>query len=174
MLDRLTNAQLQHNRWALDRLLRRSSDLDSDRFQRRFDIGPGSLQATLAHIIEAMFYFADIFADREYVKRDRFDELAEAPTGLVDLLSRADDELREAVRHFFSSRTMEDTVNWQHPPRPVPADVALTQVFDHGTHHRAQCLNMLRQLGALGDLEIHPLLWAGADHNDQPDADTGD
>ena len=162
-MDRLAQAQLEHGRWATDQLLVRCRALTEDEFRRSFDIGPGSLQATLAHVIEAMFYFADILSEKEYVERDGFQQEAATPDGLAVLLERADVELRNVLSSFFGSHSMSDEVPWSGAACPVTADVALAQVFDHGTHHRAQCIHMLHRLGKLNSLEVHPLRWSGAD-----------
>jgi len=66
--DRLVESQFEHTRWATDQLIARCRALTPEEFGRSFDIGPGSLQATLAHVIDAMFYFADTLSVKEYVE----------------------------------------------------------------------------------------------------------
>ena len=45
---------LKHDRWGTRRLLDVCEGLTAEQFQRRFDMGPGSLHDTLTHIIAAM------------------------------------------------------------------------------------------------------------------------
>ena len=162
----LIETQLAHNAWATRRILEHCQSLPAEAFNQPHDIGPGSLQATGAHIIEAMFYFADIFHTHEYHRREHFEERARTPTGQLDLLARVEPELAAAVRSWLNHHALDDLIAWPSEPASITTATALSQIFDHGTHHRAQILNMLRQLEALGDLAVSPLLWhADAGHD---------
>lgn len=154
---------LAHNAWATRRIIERCRDLKPAHFSMTLGIGPGSLKLTLAHIIETMFFFADCFAARPYLERDGFEERSQTPDDLLGLLEEADAELRAAVEAFRSARGEAAAVFWPGAAVPVLFSVAIAQVAEHGSHHRAQCLNMLRRHNALSGLEVHPLRFAGAD-----------
>src|SRR3954447_9486252 len=55
---------LGHNRWATGRVLDLCRGLSVAQFHQRFDIGPGSLHDTLAHIVDCMRWWADHVNDR--------------------------------------------------------------------------------------------------------------
>lgn len=154
----LWESQLEHNAWATRRLIERCALLTRAEFRKPFPIGPGSLHATLAHIIECMFYFADRFREREYARRPRFGRSASTARGQITLLAEADAELRSAIAGFLAARSLDDPLaGWTYEGRAITARTALMQAFDHGSHHRAQCLNMLRRLKHLDALEVDPL-----------------
>ena len=45
---------LRHDHWGTRRVLEICATLTPEQFQQRFEIGPGSLHNTLAHVIGAM------------------------------------------------------------------------------------------------------------------------
>ena len=48
MIDAIVSTQLEHNVWATRRLLEACRALSREQWEQRFDIGPGSLAATLS------------------------------------------------------------------------------------------------------------------------------
>lgn len=148
MIDAIVSTQLEHNVWATRRLLEACRALSREQWEQRFDIGPGSLAATLSHIVEAMAYFADCFAGKAYERRSDFAARASSVDGLLSLLDEAGRALDDAVESLVLRHAERGSVAWRSAPGgKLPVPVALAQVFDHGTHHRAQCLNMLKRLG---------------------------
>ena len=164
--DLLIETQLAHNCWATRRILEHCQSLPAGGFAQPHDIGPGSIQATGAHIIEAMFFFADIFHEREYHRREHFEQRAQTCAGQLELLARVEPELAASVRSWLNRHALDDPITWPGAPASITTATALVQIFDHGTHHRAQMLNMLRRQDALGDLAVSPILWhADAGHD---------
>lgn len=148
MIDAIVSMQLEHNVWATRRLLEACRPLSRQQWEQNFDIGPGSLAATLSHIVEAMSYFADCFAGKVYERRPDFATRASTPESLLSLLDEAGRALDDAVESLVLRHAERGSVAWRSAPGgKLPVPVALAQVFDHGTHHRAQCLNILRRLG---------------------------
>ncbi len=137
---------LSHDHWATTQLLGACANLPADQFHRRFDIGPGSLHDTLTHVAGAMRTWTETLAGHEPRPRLETDGQRRTPDQLRSLLEEAWQEfsaearrrpLDEMVtRHTRDGRTIQLT-----------RGAVLTQVTTHGMHHRAQCLNMLRQLG---------------------------
>ena len=167
-MDQLVRTQLAHNTWATQTIIDRCFQLPQGDFIRVFKIGPGSLQATLEHVIECMFFFGDNFAGRykpsepfEYEPRPEIKAKSTTPAGLTELLAQADTELSTSGARFLSTASLDAPVYWPNFEKHFAASHALAQVFDHGTHHRAQCLNMLRQLGIETTPEISPICWDG-------------
>lgn len=136
-----------HSAWAIGRLLERSRALPAAKLEEDLGIGPGPLRATIAHTIEAMFFFADNFRGREYEERADFAALSSSLDGLGALLDRAAGELREALAGAVE-RGVPERLPWPSSERGwMSGAAALAQVFDHATAHRAQCVNMLKRLG---------------------------
>ena len=134
---------LTHNRWATRNLLEACDSLSHEQFHQRFDMGPGSLHDTLTHVLGAMRGWGDLLAGRE--QRDRLEtEGPFTPQQLIVLLDELSDDLEDwAPRPFDEEVTGERGGHtWTFTRGGV-----LTHVTTHGMHHRAQCLNMMRQLG---------------------------
>lgn len=142
---------LDHNAWATRVLLLNAGRLERHELDRRFDIGPGSIHDTLRHIIGAMRRWADRIRGRDVRPSiedgDRRYELRE----LRELLDEADADLRAVATAIEARR------GWSEVFEFVTSDggrtyrftraAALTHVVTHGIHHRAQLLNIRRQLG---------------------------
>ncbi|MEC9372390.1 MAG: DinB family protein [Planctomycetota bacterium] len=154
-------AQLHHNAWAIEKMIERCRKLTHEQYTAEFEIGLGSLQRTLTHLVEAIFYFADVFNRRPYRPRMVLMNAA-TPTDLRSPLELADGALRESLAAFLAKHDLDEPIEFPKGGGDfVAAFAAIAQIFDHGAHHRAQMLNMLRHLGELGDFSVDPLRWAG-------------
>ncbi len=138
----------RHNDWGRDRILALADPLDDAQLDREFEMGRGSLRQTIIHLWGAERYWLNCWlAPHNPAEIDPV-----SPAGIADLRalfrataaererflsSLSDDDLRSevVVRHSTGD---EDTL--------VLADMML-HVCNHGAHHRAQALNMLRHLG---------------------------
>ena len=137
---------LAHDRWASGQVLGACEGLTPEQFQRRFDMGPGSLHDTLTHVVGAMRAWTETLAGLEPRPRLETDGVRRTPAEIRGLLEEAcaafgaeagRRPLGEIVtRHLRDGRT-----------RQLTRAAVFVQVTTHGMHHRAQCLNMLKQLG---------------------------
>lgn len=155
--------------------LSRSRVLDAVRplppahYLRPFPIGPGSLAATLTHIYISEWYYIQRLLQREVPPYETWPIRDDRPPTFPDL-ERHWAEQAAATRAAFESIT-----DWDAPRnyrvtgddgvrRIVEATAAdlFTQLAFHEIHHRAQVLNMVRQLGSpdLGDLDFNALMYA--------------
>src|SRR4051794_39186208 len=137
---------LLHDRWATGQILDACAKLTNDQFHQRFEIGPGSLHDTLTHVLGAMRTWTETLAGQE--SRPRLEEDGQRRTAgqLLALLEDSWGEFctearRRPLAEMFT-RTMRSGKTLQ-----FTRGAAVMQVTTHGMHHRAQCLNMLRQLG---------------------------
>ena len=149
---------LAHDRWATERVIERCRNLSDEQFHRAFEMGPGSLHDTLAHILSAMRGWGDLLADRP--QREPLEK--GGPFSCDQLMS-----LLDAVAHDFAAHA---------PPVMDPAEivsgerngrtwsftrgVVVTHVTTHAMHHRAQCVNMLRRLGDEGPWRVSVVEWS--------------
>jgi uncharacterized damage-inducible protein DinB len=164
MLDAHISAQFEHDAWATRQIIEAATALTAEEWRQPFPVGPGSLERTLAHLVEAVDFFTDILARRAYAPRAEFRDGPIAPDALHRQHARASAALAATVEATLSEGDLEQTVEFPvGSGRDVPLFVALTQMADHGSHHRAQCLWMLRSLGHGAGLEVHPLRWSGFD-----------
>jgi len=134
---------LAHDKWATRQILNSCIALTPEQFHRRFEMGPGSLHDTTTHILGAMHSWGDLLAGREFGPR-----LEGTERSVAELLS-----LLEEVTADFAASAMA------HPLDGLVSRVrdgksytftrvgVIAHVCTHGMHHRAQCLNMLRQVG---------------------------
>ena len=137
---------LSHDRWATVQILDACGRLTDEQFHRRFEIGPGSLHDTLTHVGGAMRAWTETLAGVAPRPRLESDGQRRTPEQLRSVLEEAWAEFSTQARRRpldeVVSRTTKDGKTRQYTRGAVVA-----QVVTHAMHHRAQCLNMLRQLG---------------------------
>lgn len=137
-----------HNDWARDKLLALTADLSNDHLDRPFEMGPGSLRATLYHLWACEFFwllrwqprpnhgYADEPAGESIDEmRRRFIETAAERDAFMAGLTEAD-----GARRITYQRRDGGTSTF-------PLGDMMLHVTNHGVHHRAQALNMFRHLG---------------------------
>lgn len=153
----LVRFHLAHSHWAIDQILDHLEALPSEAINRDMGIGPGSLCENIAHTLEAMFFFADNFAGREYVEREGFSARAATVAGLRGLLVNAQRELSESMLAALG-RGLGERVQWPNAEAgTLPSAAAVAQVFDHAVLHRTQCINMLKRLGVTPVPDLDPM-----------------
>ena len=140
---------IAHDRWANQQLYAACDALSNDQFHHTFAMGTGSIHNNLIHNLGAMRRWTDVLNESEPHAR-----LEEKRHTLAEIR-----ELHDAITAEFEHAALRrpfDTVI-----EPMQGATAYTftvggilaHVITHSTHHRAQCLNMLRQLG----IEQHPM-----------------
>lgn len=137
-----------HNDWARDKLLSLAQPLEDDALDRPFEMGPATLRRTLVHLWGAERRWLDCWLGDPDPELDEY--------GLDLSLDQLAERFRETARqrNEFLKSVGEDGLD-----RPVDtrdyrgrahrlklSDLAL-HVCNHGVHHRAQALNMLRHVG---------------------------
>lgn len=148
---------LAHDRWANRQMIDACRTLTNDEFHQSFEMGLGSLHNTLAHNVGVIRGWGDFLAGR--AQRERLED--QGPFTCDQLAS-----LLDPISHDFASHT---------PPTMDAADLVtgerggkeysftrgavLTHVTTHNMHHRAQCCNMLRQLGQEGPWRVSVVEW---------------
>ena len=154
LLDRL----LGHDAWTTRQLLLRCRELTDAQLDRPFDIGDRSLRETFLHVIENM----EVWTDRIAARPVR--SLPDGPypvEGLLDRLSLAAKELADVSRRVRDEGRLDQmfTDTGEEPPIPRPFGGMIVHVITHSTHHRAQALYILEQLGLTHLPEGDPLDW---------------
>lgn len=163
-LSDLIRFQIAHSAWALGELIRHARTLPPEAIERNLGIGPGSLRENLSHTIEAIIFFAENFAGREFDagQYSEVEPLSKSLDGLEQLLFRSHDRLRYSMEEAIA-KGLPDRILWPNAEGgSMPASVAIAQVFDHATLHRAQCVNMLKQLGIDPAPDLDPMTFLAA------------
>jgi uncharacterized damage-inducible protein DinB len=136
---------LKHDMWATEQMIAACEKLSAEQFARKFEMGPGSLQATITHIIAAMNAWADTLARAPHRPRIDQDGRAYTPAQLRQMLEASTSEFAAIAK----AHPVEEIVTRQREgiDYHFTRGAVITHVATHGMHHRAQCLNMLKQLG---------------------------
>jgi uncharacterized damage-inducible protein DinB len=136
---------LEHDKWATQQILLACQKLTAEQFAQKFDVGPGSLQATTTHIIGAIRAWTDTLAVRPQRARPENNSVPYSPAQLLEMLDESTGEFMVIAR----SHPLEEIVKRTREGKEYSftRGVVITHVTTHGMHHRAQCLNMLKHLG---------------------------
>lgn len=133
---------------AMRRTIAAAAALGDEQLDREFEMGVGSLRETLLHIRFAEQWWLENWTlgpDRPFPETP--------PSTSMQELRRLFDETAAARNEYLSSQSNADLARIVVArPRPdverrFPLGVTLLQIIHHGIHHRAQAVNMLRQVG---------------------------
>ncbi|MGD8452339.1 MAG: DinB family protein [Phycisphaerae bacterium] len=149
MIDPSTLRELfEHNDWARDKLMTLAADLTDAQLDRPFEMGEGSLRATLRHYYGAERIWA------QHVRMPGCEAFPHSRTlEAVSDLRHTADILAEVRRRWLDTlppEAMGQTATYttsKGETYTTPLGDILLHVCNHGFHHRAQALNMLRHLG---------------------------
>ncbi len=141
----LMERYLAYDRWANAQLLTLLADASAADLDRDFGFGQGTIRKTLTHILNANGKWVAIFNGQaesfqpvEHIEIDQmssnFDQLANS---LSERVATLDGTTSQAIV----------TATPGGIPLKLRVSEALIQLWCHGTHHRAQLVNMLRHIG---------------------------
>ncbi|MEZ6235249.1 MAG: DinB family protein [Phycisphaerales bacterium] len=149
------------------RLLEWVRPLSPEQYERAFAIGPGSLARVLTHILISEWYYVERLLGNEVPAYDQWAIRDEAPPAF-DALERAWSEQAVRTRGALAmARDWDATLEYQVTDddgvrivvTATPRDIA-TQLVLHEVHHRAQAMNMLRQMGVKAeDLDYNLMVY---------------
>ena len=132
------------DQWGTRLIIDAAHGLSREQFTREFNIGPGSVQKTLTHIVGALLRTVDVLGGlppREPLDATQF----ATPDALVPLLEYATTQLRAQSK----ARPLSDLVTREFAGKSYKftRNGIIVHICTHGAYHRAQCVNMLKQLG---------------------------
>ena len=134
---------IAHDRWANQHLYTACQTLTPDQLNQPFEMGTGSLHNNLVHILGAMQGWTDVLNETDF--RPRLEENTYALDQIIELCDPISAAFEQAALAISFSDIL--TPSWNDKPYTFTAGGILTHVMTHSMHHRAQCYNMLRQLG---------------------------
>jgi uncharacterized damage-inducible protein DinB len=146
------------------RILEKVRPLTTDQYTRQFPLGLGSLARTLTHVMMSEWYYVQRMQGREVPHYTQWPIQDEKPPafGVIDARWPAISAL-DASGSW--DRPMEYTYTNDDGQRMISTATArdqFTQLVLHEVHHRAQAMNMLRQLGApiTEDLDFNAMMFS--------------
>lgn len=149
------------------RVLACASKLDEESYWREFPIGPGSVGKTLTHMLVAEWYYAKRMQGADVAPYEQWTLKDETRQTLSELQAAWEVQAAETKRVIRDVRDWQDKLSYEvtsdtgerHRIRASPAD-QFSQLFEHEVHHRAQVMNMLRQLGqSVGDVDYNMTMY---------------
>ncbi len=139
----------RHNDWARDKLLGSAGPLSNEELAQQFSMGPGTLFATLCHLYGAERHWYEVWQQRDVNEFQHSRDL-ESLAELAEVWQRLSQARNVYLAEFGDSglaRELKFTTNAGINRKESIGTIAL-HVYNHGIHHRAQVLNMLRHLDA--------------------------
>lgn len=150
------------------RVLDRTRTLDSEQYFREFPIGYGTLAGTLTHIMISEWYYVERILGRDVPTYEQWPIQAERPPAFAVLepawaeQAAATQAAIESVRDWNAALQYHVTLDdGRSVVVTTTAGDLFTQLALHETHHRAQAMNILRQLGSpIGeDIDFNALMF---------------
>ena len=136
-----------YNDWAMDRVWQAVTELPEEKADTEFDMGMGSVRKSLQHMIDAeRWWLANWETEKSpFPRGEKPRTLTEMQQLLADIRSQRSAFVAQLDENS-AKRVVHVTAGG--PVSCFRVTESLLQLCGHGTHHRAQCLNMLRQMGA--------------------------
>lgn len=149
---------LGYEAWTLRYFISRCRDLSPSHLHQTFDIGNGTVHATLDHIIGNLESWTDLMRERP---------MRHLPplTGSTDsYLQRFDEtmaDFTDCARALVAEGRLDDTYVdvLDTPPSPKTFGGTLLHVLTHSTVHRWEIQHMLQRLGLNDLIEGDALSW---------------
>jgi len=157
----ITERLLRHDAWTTRTLLELSINLPDSSLDHEFDLGHRSLRRTFVHIVTNMECWYDLMSGKpQRWKASAAKPLSTIP-GLIERLDVVANQLLQLGRGVVEARREDDFfVDYlDDPPKQKPLGAGLVHLATHGTHHRAQCLYMMRLLGMKELIEGDAISW---------------
>lgn len=160
-------------------VLDRVRPLSPEQYTQQFPIGLGSLARTLTHVMICEWFYIQRLLEKDVPPYAQWPIQDETPPPFA-VLDAAWTEQAKATRNAIASvRDWDAVIEYrglfvgtddQSDQRGAPATIIsasasdiVTQLILHEVHHRAQAMNMLRQLGitaeVLGDIDFNALMY---------------
>ena len=134
---------IAHDRWANQHLYTACQALTAEQFNQPFEMGTGSLSTNLLHNLGAMHGWTDVL--NQTPSRPRLEDQSCTLDQIIELHDPTSTEFEQAaLAKAFDTVITRDRGEQTYT---FTAGGILTHVMTHSMHHRAQCYNMLRQLG---------------------------
>jgi len=142
----LVQLYFDYGDWCMARMIGHAAELGDAELDRDFNIGMGTLRKTLLHIFDAENWWRTNWRG----EKKPFEKLPEdTPIARLRQLWESGAMERNRFVASLDAERMTDWVDIDFGAGPMTYRVgeSMLQLGVHGTHHRAQAINMLRRLG---------------------------
>jgi uncharacterized damage-inducible protein DinB len=155
LLDRL----LEHDRWTTRQVLLICRTLPPEQWRQPFDLGPGTLDDTLRHMIRNVQVWTDLMLTRPLRPLDAINDANGEELPAVFEAVYAD--FAACARRLRDDDRLDDVYldTLDNPPKPKSFGGTVAHVITHNMHHRAELLHMLGRLGVTDLPEGDVLGW---------------
>jgi uncharacterized damage-inducible protein DinB len=156
-------SMFEYNRWADERLLTACGQLTEEQYAREIGGSFPSIRATVAHHAGALRAWGTRFEGGQVTALPSESEVPDVETALRLVVEGYETLVREAGRageelnQIFTYRSLRGFMV------SLPRWALLRHVVNHGTYHRGQIANMMRQVGAAPP-STDFFLWAMEQH----------
>ncbi len=142
--------------------------LSDEQYRRRFPIGPGSLAAVLTHTFISEWYYIERLQERAVPEYSAWEIRDENPPVFAVLEAKWSEQAGRTRTAIERERNWDRVIEYRalapdEPPTIVSASAGdiFIQLALHEVHHRAQALNILRQLGSpiKDDIDFNALMY---------------
>lgn len=153
---------------ARDRLFDAVRPLSAEQYRRNFPIGPGSLAAVLTHTFISEWYYIERLEERDVPPYGEWEIQDESPPAFAVLEAKWREQAQRTRAAIERERDWDRAIEYRavspdEPPTIVSARAQdiFVQLALHEVHHRAQALNILRQLGSplKEDIDFNALMY---------------
>ncbi|MEZ6164834.1 MAG: DinB family protein [Phycisphaerales bacterium] len=132
-----------HDRWANAKLYDACATLSHEQFTQTFPMGCGSIRNNLVHNLSATRGWTNVLNEtptHDWLVEDAY---------TLEQIRDMHDEIYDAFEAAALKRPFDTIIHRERNGQSYTFTVGsiITHVTTHAMHHRAQCLNMLRQLG---------------------------
>ncbi len=137
-----------YNTWAHDRLMTAAEACTDEMLDRPFEMGEGTLRLTLQHMAGAEQVWLDRWRGIPFQEV----ELPGTIPAIRDALRKTADERlawMQAQQDF--TQVFHYVRHWDNQAFSMAFDVSILHILNHGPHHRAQAVNMLKRMDVKTD-----------------------
>ena len=156
-------SMFEYNRWADERVLTACAQLTDEQYAREIGGSFPSIRATVAHHAGALWAWGRRFEAREVKALPSVTEVPDVATAMRLIAEGHEMVVREASRPAEELNQVFTFRRFNGQIVSLPRWAALRHVVNHGTYHRGQIANMMRQVGAAPP-STDVLLWAIEQH----------
>lgn len=145
-----------YDAWTTRQLMLRAKELDDERLDRVFPLWNRSLRGTILHQLEVMEWHTDFLCEATNIG-DHHSE-----TSIGRLLRRHEvvaDRFRVAALQVEAKGNADDILVNPRNGRKRTRGALVIHILSHNSHHRAQVLAMLEELGVEDVIEGDALGW---------------
>lgn len=149
---------LGYEAWTFRHFLVRCHEVTPAQLHQPFDIGQGTLYATIAHIIKNIEVWTDLMRERPV---RALPPLPDAVDGCLERFDAAIADFAEYARLLAASGRLDETYLdvLDKPPAPKTFGGTILHLLTHTSVHRWEMQHMLQRLGLSDLLEGDALGW---------------